>query len=209
VPLVLASASPARLGLLQAAGIEPLVVVSGVDESAVSAPTVAATVAELARRKTSAVARRGDLPAASLVIGCDSLLEFDGEALGKPASPDDARQRWERMRGRSGVLHTGHHLVEVETGRTAAETTRTVVHFGRPTDAEIAAYVDSGEPLAVAGAFTLDGRGSPWVERIEGDPSTVIGLSLPALRRLLGHLDRSIVELWTTPRPGPAAAPPR
>jgi len=201
MPLVLASASPARLGLLRAAGLEPLVQVSGVDESEVAGGDVAGVVAELARRKAEAVAGRTDLPPGSLVLGCDSLLDVDGAAMGKPASAAEATQRWFGLRGRSGILRTGHHLVDRDSGRAETEVTATTVEFGEPTDAEVAAYVASGEPLAVAGAFTLDGRGSPWIERIDGDPSTVIGLSLPALRRLLLALGTSIVDLWTPSPP--------
>lgn len=193
--LVLASASPARLALLRAAGFDPEVVVSGVGEDVAGVTDTRSMVEALARRKAAAVASGLSATGATLVLGCDSLLEFDGSPYGKPASGEEALARWRAMRGRSGILHTGHHLVDGE--REAAEVTSTTVWFGEPTDAELAAYVETGEPMAVAGGFTLDGRASPWIERIDGDPSTVIGLSLPAFGRLLRRLDRSIVELWS------------
>jgi septum formation protein len=191
---VLASASPARLRLLRDAGLDPLVVVSGVDEDAVLADTPTALVQGLAVRKAAAVA--AGLHGDELVVGCDSMLELDGVALGKPASADDAVQRWHRMRGRTGCLHTGHCVVDVAGGRRVADVASTLVRFGTPSDAEVAAYVATGEPLAVAGAFTLDGRSAPFVEGIDGDPGTVIGLSLPLLRRLLAQLGVEVTDLW-------------
>ncbi|NUV98471.1 septum formation inhibitor Maf [Streptomyces sp. CAI 127] len=193
--LVLASASPARLGLLRQAGFAPEVIVSGVDEDALSAPTPAELALVLARAKAAAVAERPEA-AGALVIGCDSVLELDGEALGKPADAEEATARWKSMRGRAGVLQTGHSVIDTASGRTASATASTVVRFGEPSDAEVAAYVASGEPLHVAGAFTLDGRSAPFVDAIEGDHGNVIGLSLPLLRRLLGELDVSVTELW-------------
>jgi septum formation protein len=194
--LVLASQSPARLQLLRQAGLNPEVVVSGVDESAVRAPRVAELVALLASAKAAAVAR--DLDDA-LVIGADSVLEFRGQALGKPADAAEARLRWQRMAGRSGVLHTGQAVFDVRDGAVSKRdvgVSSTVVHFAAPTPAELDAYVATGEPLAVAGAFTLDGLGAPFVRRVEGDPSAVIGLSLPLLRTQLAKLDVSLTELW-------------
>lgn len=193
--LVLASASPARRRLLQAAAIDPDVIVSGVDESAVQAAGPEELCLVLARMKAQAVAARLAVTDA-LVLGCDSVLAFDGEIFGKPDDAADAVKRWERMRGRSGVLHTGHHLIDLPAGRQAEAVTSTVVHFAAVTDAEIAAYVATGEPLQVAGAFTIDGIGGPFVDAVEGDHGTVIGLSLPLLRRLLAELDRSITDLW-------------
>ncbi|MEU8697503.1 nucleoside triphosphate pyrophosphatase [Streptomyces sp. NPDC091387] len=193
--LVLASASPARLGLLRQAGFAPEVIVSGVDEDALSAPTPAELALVLAEAKAAAVAALPEV-AGALVIGCDSVLELDGEALGKPADAEDATARWKSMRGRSGVLRTGHSLTDTAAGRTVSETASTTVRFGEPTDAEIAAYVASGEPLHVAGAFTLDGRSAPFVDSIDGDPGNVIGLSLPLLRRLLGELGIPVTDLW-------------
>ncbi|MFD4025156.1 Maf family protein [Streptomyces sp. NPDC058576] len=193
--LVLASASPARLGLLRQAGFAPEVIVSGVDEDALSAPTPAELALVLARAKAAVVAERPEA-AGALVIGCDSVLELDGEALGKPADAEEATARWKAMRGRSGILQTGHSVIDTATGRTTSATASTVVRFGEPSDAEVAAYVASGEPLHVAGAFTLDGRSAPFVDAIEGDHGNVIGLSLPLLRRLLAELDVSVTELW-------------
>ncbi|MET9424437.1 nucleoside triphosphate pyrophosphatase [Streptomyces sp. NPDC006540] len=193
--LVLASASPARLNLLRQAGLAPDVIVSGVDEDALTAPTPAELALVLAEAKAAAVAARPEA-AGALLIGCDSVLELDGEALGKPADAEEATARWKAMRGRTGVLQTGHCVIDTVTGRRASATASTTVRFGEPTDAEIAAYVASGEPLYVAGAFTLDGRSAPFIDGIEGDPGNVIGLSLPLLRRLLAELGVSITDLW-------------
>ncbi|MFD6532989.1 nucleoside triphosphate pyrophosphatase [Streptomyces sp. NPDC060184] len=193
--LVLASASPARLGLLRQAGFAPEKIVSGVDEDALSAPTPGELALVLAQAKATAVAALPET-AGALVVGCDSVLDLDGEALGKPADAEEATARWQAMRGRAGVLRTGHSVIDRASGRTASATASTVVRFGEPTDAEIAAYVATGEPLHVAGAFTLDGLSGPFVDSIEGDHSNVIGLSLPLLRRLLGELGVSVTELW-------------
>ncbi|MYQ77890.1 septum formation inhibitor Maf [Streptomyces sp. SID4923] len=193
--LVLASASPARLGLLRQAGLAPEVIVSGVDEDALTADTPAELALVLAQAKAAVVAALPEA-AGALVIGCDSVLELDGQALGKPADAEEATARWKAMRGRAGILQTGHSLTDTTTGRTVSRTASTTVNFGEPTDAEIAAYVASGEPLHVAGAFTLDGRSAPFVDSIEGDPGNVIGLSLPLLRRLLGELGVEITDLW-------------
>ncbi|MCM0676211.1 Maf family nucleotide pyrophosphatase [Micromonospora phytophila] len=208
--LVLASASPARRKTLQAAGIEPDVLVSGVDESLVVAERAEELCLDLARLKAQAVLTRlrpvDDQR--TLVIGCDSVLAFDGEILGKPADAADATRRWKRMRGRSGVLHSGHCLIDIVAGRRAEAVASTTVHFADVSDDEIATYVATGEPLAVAGAFTIDGLGGPFVERIEGDPGTVVGLSLPLLRRLLAELDLGITDLWTKVAPGNQSVEP-
>ena len=198
-PLVLGSASPARLAVLRAAGVEPVVVVSGVDESPVADLPPAALALQLAELKCAAVAARSEVPSGSLVLGCDSVLELDGEALGKPHEPDEARARWRAMRGRSGVLHTGHCLRDADSGRVAAATASTAVHFADVTDAEIEAYVATGEPLEVAGAFTIDGFGTAFVRGIEGDHTNVIGVSLPLLRELVGELGHAWPDLWTDP----------
>jgi septum formation protein len=194
--LVLASASPARLGLLKQAGLDPRVVVSGVDEDAIDAETPEELARVLAEAKAEAVAHGGMLDGGELVVGCDSVLELDGLALGKPADAAEATARWQAMRGRSGVLRTGHCVIDTVSGRRVSATASTVVHFGTPDDDEVAAYVASGEPLYVAGAFTLDGRSAPFVNGIEGDPGNVIGLSLPLLRTLLADLNVRITDLW-------------
>lgn len=194
--LVLASGSPARLRLLRAAGFDPEVMVSGVPEDDVDHIPPRRLVALLAERKASAVAAgAGD----ALVIGCDSTLEIDGVAHGKPVSPADAAARWRTMRGVSATLHTGHCLIDTTGGAALVDVASTVVRFGTPSDAEIDAYVATGEPLTVAGAFTLEGRSAPFIDGIDGDPGNVMGLSLPLLRRLLGQLGIAVTDLWSRP----------
>jgi septum formation protein len=197
VQLVLASASPARLATLRSAGIEPLVIVSGVDESQVDVLPPPELALQLAELKCSAVAERADLPEDGLVLGCDSVLELDGEAFGKPRDAEEAVARWHQMRGRSGVLHTGHSLRETTSARVAAATASTTVHFADLSDDEITAYVATGEPLSVAGAFTVDGLGGAFVTGIEGDHHNVVGLSLPLVRELVAELGRAWTDLWT------------
>ena len=194
--LVLASASPARLSTLRSAGIDPTVIISGVDESQLDGLPPAELALQLAELKCAAVAERDDVPSGSLVLGCDSVLELGGEALGKPATAQIAVERWRRMRGNAGVLQTGHCLRDTATGRVAAATASTVVHFAEVSDAEIAAYVATGEPLHVAGAFTVDGLGGAFVTRIEGDHHNVVGVSLPLLRDLVTELGHEWTELW-------------
>ncbi|MFZ0716836.1 Maf family protein [Mycobacterium sp.] len=204
--VVLGSASAGRLRVLRQAGVEPLVVVSGVDEDAIIAtlgPDTAPgdVVRSLAEAKADHVATivDGAVAADCVVIGCDSMLYIDGRLTGKPASTDAARREWQSMAGCSGQLHTGHCVVRLRDGRVsrrAAESSVTTVHFGTPAAADLDAYLDSGEPLAVAGAFTLDGLGGWFVDRIEGDPSNVIGLSLPLTRSLLRRVGLSVAELW-------------
>jgi len=195
---VLASASPARLRTLRAAGLEPEVIVSGVDESNVESASASALSATLARLKAEAVVNRLRQHGRSdaIVLGCDSLLEFDGRILGKPADAQEATARWREMRGRSGVLHTGHCLVRVEDGDIAEAVASTTVWFADVTDQEIATYVGTGEPMQVAGAFTIDGLGGWFVERIDGDAGNVIGVSLPVLRGLLTKLGVGVADLW-------------
>ncbi len=196
VRMVLASQSPARLATLRAAGIEPEVVVSGVDESQVTTHDAANLAAALAQLKCRAVASGVDDPDA-LVVGCDSVLAFEGEILGKPGDADTARARWRRLRGRSGVLHTGHCVRR--GGREVVDSASTVVHFADVSDAEIDAYVATGEPLHVAGAFTIDGLGGAFVRAIEGDHHCVVGISLPLLRDLVADLDVVWTDLWNRP----------
>jgi septum formation protein len=197
--LVLASQSPARLQTLRNAGIEPVVIVSGVDEDQLSGLAPGELALELARLKASAVASRAEVPDGALVLGCDSVLDLDGEPLGKPGSAEEATRRWKTMRGRTGVLRTGHSLVDTGTGRVAAATASTTVEFADLTDDEIAAYVATGEPLHVAGAFTVDGLGGGFVTRIEGDHHNVVGVSLPLLRDLVRELGHEWTELWARP----------
>ncbi len=197
--LVLASQSPARLATLRAAGVEPTVIVSGVDEDQLGALPPAELALQLAELKCAAVSAREDLPDGALVLGCDSVLELDGEAFGKPGTAEEATRRWRAMRGRSGVLHTGHSLRDTATGHVASATGATTVHFADLGDEEIAAYVASGEPLEVAGAFTIDGLGGAFVTGIEGDHHNVVGVSLPLVRELLAELGHSWTDLWPAP----------
>jgi septum formation protein len=190
--LVLASASPARLRLLEAAGFRPEVLPSGVDED-IDLGSVEATVRELAERKARAVA--AGCPDA-LVIGCDSLLELGGQALGKPASAADAIASWRVRRGRSERLYTGHCVVDAMSGRVVTEVASAVVRFGRPTDHELERYVATGEAMGVAGGFTIDGRSSAFIDGIDGDPGTVVGISIATTWRLLRQLDVDPTTLW-------------
>ncbi|GEA83362.1 Maf family protein [Cellulomonas gelida] len=227
--LLLASASPARRATLRAAGIEPLVATSSVDEDAALAaarerfagpqgvldPVDAVLVLAQAKAHDVAAHLPDELAEADdlVVLGCDSMLELDGEILGKPRDEADATDRWRAMRGRAGTLHTGHWLVDLRQpdesapaprpgmlgagrGAVLGDTSSTVVHFADLSDDEIAAYVATREPLAVAGAFTIDGLGGPFVERIEGDHHGVVGLSLPLLRTLLAQIDLPLHTLW-------------
>jgi septum formation protein len=201
VRVVLASQSPARLATLRAAGLDPEVMVSGVDESQLDLDDAPALAVGLARLKAAAVASGVETAPDEqvLVVGCDSVLELDGEIHGKPASAEEAVARWHRMRGRSGVLHTGHCVIELGGAggsRELAREARTVVQFADLTDAEIAAYVGTGEPMRVAGAFTLDGLGGAYVTGIEGDPHTVVGIGLPLLREMVRELGHDWHALW-------------
>jgi septum formation protein len=198
-PLVLASQSPARLATLRAAGVEPVVIVSGVDEEQLGPLPPAELALQLAELKCAAVAGRDDLPEGALVLGCDSVLDLDGEALGKPGTADEATLRWRTMRGRSGVLLTGHSLHDTTTGHVASATAATTVHFADVDDDEIAAYVATQEPLHVAGAFTIDGLGGAFVTGIEGDHHNVVGVSLPLVRELMAELGHRWTDLWREP----------
>lgn len=210
--LVLASTSPARLALLRAGGIEPITIAPEVDEDAVAAEArahglirnTAEMVQILAKAKAQAVIDHPDAVNA-IILGCDSSLEFDGESLGKPHLPKVARDRWRSMRGRAGTLFSGHWLIDnrktsvaqrQETGRVSSS----IVHFADITDSEIDAYVATGEPLKVAGAFTIDGLGGAFLRSIEGDAHTVIGLSLPTLRDLVMELGVEYPSLWNRAR---------
>jgi septum formation protein len=216
VPLVLGSASPARLETLSRAGVTPYVLVSDVDEDSVVAQASALygelapedVALVLARAKCEAVASRlaggscpQDAPDGALVLGCDSVLELEGEVHGKPADAAEAISRWRRMRGSTGVLHTAHWLIDDRddqdggTGATMGEVASTTVHFAKVSDEEIATYVASGEPLHVAGAFTIDGLGGPFVSGIEGDHHNVVGISLPLLREMLAEVNVSWFDL--------------
>jgi septum formation protein len=193
VRVVLASASPARLAVLRGAGVHPEVIVSGVDEDAYRAPTTGELTQVLASAKASAVASTLD---DALVIGCDSMLDLDGRAYGKPASPQEAEARWREMSGKTGTLFTGHCVIDVASGKCEAAVASTTVRFGSPTEAEISAYIATGEPLAMAGAFTIEGLGGWFVDSIDGDHNNVIGISIPLLRRLLLDLGVTIPDLW-------------
>jgi len=205
IRFVLASASPARRTTLRAAGLDAEIMVSGIDEDTVRAAPAPQYAQALAREKALAVSGKVGSGVPALILGCDSVLELDGEILGKPHVPEVAVERWRRMRGRSGVLHTGHCLIDNRNGRRAEATGSTIVHFADLTDEEIEAYVATGEPLKVAGGFTVDGLGGPFIDGIEGDHHNVVGLSLPLLRRLVRELGYAWPELWKIAG-GPGAA---
>jgi septum formation protein len=194
--LVLASASTARLRVLKAAGLDPEVVVSGVAEDIASAPTDA-MVRDLAVAKAEAVAA---LRPDSIVIGCDSMLDVDGEAYGKPASPGAALDLWLRLRRSARSLVTGHCVIDTATTHSAVGVSRTTVRFGNPDLTELEAYVQTGEPLRAAGGFTIDGFGAPFVDGVNGDPNNVLGLSLSLFRHLLRELGVPIIDLWGSSR---------
>lgn len=201
--LILASASPARARTLRSAGIEPTILPSNVDEPALIAQHPEASPADvalvLARAKCEAIASGGQVGSDAVVVACDSVLNVDGRPLGKPASEAEAVQRWHAMRGRTGMLHTGHWLIDCRSGVPGASwgaVASTTVEFASPSDEEVAAYCATGEPLHVAGAFTVDGLGGAFVRSIEGDYHNVVGISLPLLRELLLEAGVSWPELW-------------
>lgn len=207
--VVLGSASAGRLRVLRQAGIEPLVVVSDVDEDALIASIdeetpPEAVVLKLANAKAVSVAAQlpPDVASDCVVLGCDSMLYLDGSLRGKPGSEEAALEQWLSMAGSTGHLLTGHALLRIADGviaHTEGETGSTTVHFGEPEASELAAYLRTGEPVQVAGAFTLDGFGGWFIDRIEGDPSNVIGLSLPLVRRLVDAAGVSVTDLWQRP----------
>lgn len=204
--LLLASASPARKATLLAAHIPPRIAVADVDEDGllttakargpISAAEQVQLLAEAKAKKIAAELDRLDGEPPTVIVGCDSMLEMGGQVVGKPHTPEVARQRLRAMRGNAGDLHTGHCVIDVATGRVAVGTSTATVHIAHLTDAEIEAYVATGEPLVVAGSFTIDGYGGPFIERIEGDHHGVVGISLPLLRELLAELGHAITDFW-------------
>lgn len=208
--LVLASASAGRLKVLRQAGIDPLVRVSGVDEDAITAAlgseaAPADVVCTLARAKAEQVAGNLDRTVAAdcVVVGCDSMLYFSGRLSGKPRSVAEARRQWRSMAGRAGQLYTGHNVIRLlnnEVTFSTAEKAITTVHFGSPEAKELEAYLASGESVRVAGGFTLDGLGGWFIDGVDGDPSNVVGLSLPLLRLLLHQAGLSVAALWAKTR---------
>jgi septum formation protein len=190
--LVLASGSPTRLRVLRDAGFDPQVVVSGVSEDADGIETSRAVVL-LAERKALAVAGGGSH---GLILACDSMLDLEGRSLGKPTTAAEARAMWRRLSGKSGVLHTGHCLIDSRTHLRISRLESTLVRFGTPSKDEIDAYVASGEPLTLAGAFSIDGRAAPFIEGIDGVPSNVLGVSLPLIRQMFSEAGVLITDLW-------------
>lgn len=191
---VLASASPARKKLLQTVGIDPVVRHSNLDESQIQQENTAELVQILAKSKAEIVA--GEFTDA-LILGCDSVLAIAGEVYGKPESPAAAIIRWQKMRGNYGILHTGHALIDQKRNQQISYCATTKVYFAQVSDAEIAAYVASEEPLKCAGCFALEGKGGLFIEKLEGCHSNVIGLSLPLLRQMLAQLGYQITDFWT------------
>ena len=208
---ILASASPARLATLTSAGITPVIQVSNVDEETIESSMSSATPGYIAQALAQAkcetvtekLAQKHELAPNTIVVGCDSVFELDGKPYGKPANAQVAKERWKLMRNKTGILHTGHYVTftnEAGTTTTAHATASTDVHLGELTETEMDAYLQTGEPFAVAGGFTLDGFGGAFVKGVTGDPSNVVGISLPTLRTLLMQLGITWTDLWDQAR---------
>ena len=195
VQVILASSSTSRLRLLESAGITPKVIVSGVDEEASEFDSLSPSELVIALAILKAHTVKESAPENSLIIGCDSTFEFNGKSLGKPGNRENAIARCKELSGKSGFLHTGHCLIDLKQGIELSERSTAKVQFAQMTEVEILDYVDSGEPLNVAGGFTLDGLSAPFITNIEGDPSGIIGLSLPLLRKMIISLGYSWPEL--------------
>lgn len=195
VQIILASASPARLRLLESAGINPKIIVSGVNEETAELASLSPAELVIALAILKAHTVKDQAPPNSLIIGCDSTFEFEGKSLGKPGTRQNAIERCKQLSGKSGLLHTGHCLVDLKKGIELSERSTSKVQFTQMTNDEITDYVDSDEPLNVAGGFTLDGLSAPFISKIEGDPSGIIGLSLPLLRKMIISLGYSWPEL--------------
>ena len=195
VQIILASASPSRLRLLESVGITPSILVSGVDEDASEFESLSPAELVIALAILKAHTVKDKAPVNSLIIGCDSTFEFEGKSLGKPVTKTKAIERCKQLSGKTGYLHTGHCLIDLRQGIELSERSTAMVQFAQMTDDEIIDYVDSDEPLNVAGGFTLDGLSAPFITKIEGDPSGIIGLSLPLLRKMIISLGYSWPEL--------------
>ncbi len=195
VQIILASASPSRFRLLESVGITPSILVSGIDEDASEFESLSPAELVIALAILKAHTVKDKVPVNSLIIGCDSTFEFEGKSLGKPVTKTKAIERCKQLSGKTGYLHTGHCLIDLRQGIELSERSTAKVQFAQMTDAEIIDYVDSDEPLNVAGGFTLDGLSAPFITKIEGDPSGIIGLSLPLLRKMIISLGYSWPEL--------------
>lgn len=195
VQIILASSSPSRLRLLESVGVKPEVIVSGIDEESPEFNSLSPSdlVIKLASLKANAVKIRA--PINSLIIGCDSTFDFNGKSLGKPLNRENAIERSKLLSGKFGYLHTGHCIIDVKNGKEINKLSSAKVQFAEMTNEEIVDYVDSGEPLNVAGGFTLDGLSAPFITSIEGDPSGIIGLSLPLLRNMVMSLGYSWLDI--------------
>jgi septum formation protein len=190
---ILASASPARQKLLEMAGIKVITIHSNFDESLIQLDDPLDLVQTLAQKKAETVLSQFTN---SLILGCDSVLALDGEIYGKPQSPQEAIARWHKMKGNTGYLYTGHALIDQTQNQQVIRCGITKVYFAHLSDRQIEEYVNSGEPLACAGCFAIDGKGGLFIEKLEGCHSNVIGLSLPLLRQMLTHLNYHISDFW-------------